>query len=344
MARLGIFADRPVARRRRWNPATAGGLVPVRRGSASMNSTPTPPRSVHVPVMVREVMAQLAFQPGLLVVDGTVGGGGHSQTILNEIGPTGLLIGLDRDAEMLARAKSVLPGSNVTLVQSSFAQLRAVLDDFGLARVDRILVDLGLSSDQLADDARGFSFDAAGPLDLRFNTAEDRPACELLAEWDEAQLIEILTEFGEEPRARQIAAAIVTQRTRRPIRTARELADLVAQVVGQHARRDRHPATRTFQALRIAVNRELDHVRKALSTTFPACLSPGGLLAVITFHSLEDRLVKEAFRDRATWENLTAKPIEPTPAEVRFNPRSRSAKLRVARRKPADAQPQSSSP
>jgi 16S rRNA (cytosine1402-N4)-methyltransferase len=226
----------------------------------------------------------------------------------------------------------VLTADNVALVHDSYENLRGVLDRAGLAHVDRILVDLGLSSDQLADDARGFSFEATGPLDLRFNTQEGKPAWQRLAEWDVETLTTVLTDFGEEPHSRKIAAAIVSQRAEYPIRTARDLADLVTQTVGGGHRPDRHVATRTFQALRIAINRELEHVQRGLETTFPACLPAGGLLAVIAFHSLEDRLVKEAFRNRSTWENLTPKPIEPTPAEVRFNPRSRSAKLRVARR------------
>lgn len=287
-------------------------------------------RTVHVPVMVREVLAQLAPEPGQTVVDGTVGGGGHSQKLLDAIGPAGRLIGLDRDAEMLSRARATLPASNVTLVHESYANLRAVLDQLGIGRVDRILLDLGLSSDQLADEARGFSFEASGPLDLRFDAEEGLPAWQLLNEWDVASLETVLKDFGEEPHSRQIAAAIVAQRAHAPIRTARDLANLVTQVVGR-SRGDRHPATRTFQALRIAVNHELEQVQQALGAAFPACLQVGGLLAILTFHSLEDRLVKDAFRDRSTWASLTPKPIEPTPAEVRFNPRSRSAKLRVAK-------------
>jgi 16S rRNA (cytosine1402-N4)-methyltransferase len=291
------------------------------------------PHTIHTPVLLREVLAQLELRPGLRVVDGTVGGGGHSRKILQAIGPDGLLIGLDRDASMLARTKAVLDAPNVALIQRSYADLRDALDDLHIDRVDRILVDLGLSSDQLADDIRGFRFDAPGPLDLRFDSQAGQPAWQLLEQCDAAELAGILTDFGEEPHARAIASAIVAQRSRKPVRTAQELAELVEHVAGPRARRDRHPATRTFQALRIAVNRELDHVQRALTTTFPACLAPGGILAVISFHSLEDRLVKTAFRDRTVWENMTPKPIEPTPAEARFNPRSRSAKLRVARRR-----------
>jgi len=282
--------------------------------------------------MLREVVQHLELEPGLVVLDGTVGGGGHSRKILDEIGPAGRLIGLDRDASMLVKAQTVLQNPNVILVHQSYADARSVLDQLGLDRVDRILVDLGLSSDQLADQSRGFSFESAGPLDMRFDATNGQPAWQLLADWDEAFITSVLDEFGEEPHSRRIAAAIVEHRAKEPIRTARDLAKVVRRVVGSKGPRDRDPATRTFQALRIAVNRELEQLTEALHDTFPLCLKSGGLLAVISFHSLEDRLVKEAFRERVTWAELTPKPIEPTPAEVRFNPRSRSAKLRIARR------------
>uniref|UniRef100_A0A7C4LNK8 Ribosomal RNA small subunit methyltransferase H n=1 Tax=Schlesneria paludicola TaxID=360056 RepID=A0A7C4LNK8_9PLAN len=290
-------------------------------------------RSIHQPVMVREVLQALALEPGLTVVDGTVGGGGHSARILECLGAHGRLIGLDRDASMLERARSVLPAGNVTLVHASYADLRAVLDQLALAAVDRIFVDLGLSSDQLADESRGFSFDAEGPLDMRYDVSVGRPAWQWLAECDQAALQQILEEYGEEPHSRRIAAAIVSHRRQHPVQSARDLSQLIVRTIGG-AGRDRHPATRTFQALRIAVNQELQHVSRALKETFPACLTAGGLLAVLTFHSLEDRIVKQAFRDRTVWQELTPKPLEPSPAEVRVNPRSRSARLRVARRLP----------
>jgi 16S rRNA (cytosine1402-N4)-methyltransferase len=300
-----------------------------------MASAPTPPLSVHVPVMVREVLRGLELSTGLCVVDGTVGGGGHSRRILEAIGPTGRLLGLDRDPEMLDRARGVVHGENVRLVHRSYADIDAVLTELQWPPVDRILIDLGLSSDQLAADHRGFSFLATGMLDLRFDPLQGEPAWQLLQRLSESELARLFTEYGEEPHAHAIAAAIVRQRATQPIRTAAELGQLIEQTV-RGGRGDRHPATRVFQALRIAVNRELDQLTRALDVTFPRSLAPGGLLAVIAFHSLEDRLVKEAFRRRDVWENKTPKPLEPSPTEVRVNPRSRSAKLRIARRQPGE--------
>jgi len=289
--------------------------------------------SVHVPVMVREVLRGLDLAPGLTVVDGTVGGGGHSKKICELIGPTGRLIGIDRDPTMLDRARSVLPTAGVSLHRGSYVDLPEFLQQDGVSTVDRILVDLGLSSDQLADRERGFSFHADGPLDLRFHAQEGPAAAEFLANASAAELEQILRDYGEEPHSRGIAAAIVRQRATHPINTALELAELVASVTGHKGRAEKHPATRVFQALRLAVNRELEHVQKALTESFPTCLRPGGLLVVISFHSLEDRIVKEAFRDATLWEVVTPKPILPSPTEERVNPRSRSAKIRIARRR-----------
>ncbi len=294
--------------------------------------SPVSPPTVHVPVMMREVLRALDLRPGLVVVDGTLGGGGHAAKILEQIGPSGRLIGLDRDPTALERARPRLSGDNVTLVSASYVDLPQVLPTLALSTVDRILVDLGLSSDQLADHGRGFSFLAEGPLDLRFDATQGIPAAQLVATASEDELTKIFSDYGEDPAAHKLAAAIVKRRAQQPILSARQLADLVEQTLGDPGSREKHPATRIFQALRIAVNRELDHVQQALSTAFPQSLTPGGLLAVITFHSLEDRLVKEAFRHEDAWEVLTPRPIAPTPAEERFNPRCRSAKLRVARR------------
>ena len=290
--------------------------------------------SVHVPVLMREVLKGMELTPGLTVVDGTIGGGGHSYEILEQIRPGGRLLGLDRDATMLQRASEKVHGPDVILRQASYSELPRLLQELQWPAVDRILVDLGLSSDQLEDDSRGFSFHSEGTLDLRFDPSHGQSAAELLASCSVEQLEAILREFGEEPHSRTIAESLARQRAVQPIRTGTELAEAVKNCVGVRGQSaGKHPATRVFQALRIAVNHELDHVRQAIETEFPKVLKPGGILAVITFHSLEDRIVKQAFRDRNTWEVLTAKPVEPTPAEVRFNPRSRSAKLRLARRK-----------
>ena len=283
--------------------------------------------------MLREVLQGLQLSPGLVVVDGTVGGGGHSRKICERIGPTGRLIGIDRDPSMLDRARGVLPVEDVSLHRGSYVELPDFLQVDGVEAVDRILVDLGLSSDQLADRERGFSFHAEGLLDLRFHTGDGPTAAEFLAGADESELEKVLREYGEEPHSRGIAAAVVRLRASHPIRTGQDLAALVENVVGQQGRGEKHPATRVFQALRLAVNRELEHVQKAVTEIFPQCLRPGGLLAVITFHSLEDRIVKDAFRDASLWEAVTPKPLLPTPAEQRVNPRSRSAKLRIARRR-----------
>lgn len=288
--------------------------------------------SVHVPVLVREVLRALELQPGLTVVDGTFGGGGHAAKILEQIGDSGRLIGLDRDPQAIARAASLFPQPNVSLHSRSYVDLPELLAEIGVAAVDRVLVDLGLSSDQLADDARGFSFQSDGPLDLRFDATTGVSASELLQTVSEQELTAILHDYGEEPAARRLAQAMLRQQAAMPIRTAAQLAAVVVEALGPAGPRDKHPATRVFQALRIAVNRELEHVQRALEEVFPQVLKPGGLLAVITFHSLEDRLVKDAFRRSDVWNAITPKPIAPTPAETRVNPRSRSAKLRVARR------------
>lgn len=289
--------------------------------------------AVHRPVMLREVLRMLDLRPGLTVVDGTVGAGGHSRRILEQIGPEGTLVGLDRDPMMLAHAAAVLDAPNVLLRQSSYADLPQVIEELGLEPVDRILLDLGLSSDQLADASRGFSFRSAGPLDLRFDRSTGEPAWQLLQDAPEEELARIFHEWGEEPHNRRIAAEIVAARRGRPIQTSQELAALVEAALPRKPRGRTHPATQVFQALRIAVNEELKHLATALSDSLPRCLKPGGLLVVITFHSLEDRMVKQAFREEDQWQNLTPKPIPPSTAEERINPRSRSAKVRAALKK-----------
>lgn len=301
-----------------------------------MNTGPSrSPRSVHVPVMLREVLQQLDLHPGLVVADGTVGAGGHSQKIWERIQPGGRLIGTDRDAMMLRWAREALPDPAVILQQGSYVELPTVLAGLELDGVDRFLLDLGLSSDQLEDRERGFSFRAEGPLDLRFDTRQGLSAADYLATATAEQLADDFHNFGEEHHSRKIASYLVEHRGQSPVRTAKELADAVTACLGNKASNsERHPATRVFQALRIAVNAELQHVQQGVEEIGPQIVRPGGLMAVITFHSLEDRLVKQAFRDKRIWEDLTPKPLVASPAEVRINPRSRSAKLRVARRRP----------
>ncbi len=291
--------------------------------------------SIHKPVLLREVIRFLDLQPGLIVVDGTVGGGGHSRHILEHIGPEGKLIGLDRDPMMLRRAEGALTSSNCSLHQTSYADLPQLLEQLGIGTVDRILLDLGLSSDQLADETRGFGFKSGGLLDLRFDMHECQPAWMLIEQLDEEQLADLLHRYGEERFSDRIARMLIERRRTHPIRTSRDLVEAVREAVPQAAqqRARRHPATRVFQALRIAVNEELRHLETALRETLPPALTRGGRLVVISFHSLEDRLVKTEFRAENRWQNLTPKPITPRPVEQKVNPRSRTAKLRAAKKK-----------
>jgi 16S rRNA (cytosine1402-N4)-methyltransferase len=287
--------------------------------------------SVHTSVLPAEVMSFLAVEPGMTVVDGTLGGGGHTRLLAEAVGPSGRVIALDRDPAAIARGAAELAGRPVRFAQANFCDIPEVLDALAIDTVDRVLLDVGLSSDQLADDSRGFSFDSDGPLDLRFDPTEGEPAWRMVNRLRPETLADIIYEFGEERFSRRIARRIADAREKEPIRTSRDLARIVVAAVPRQKPPQRiHPATRTFQALRIAVNQELKSLRIALER-IPTRLSPGGRLAVIAFHSLEDRLVKEAFRNRQVWENLTRSPVEAGDDEVARNPRSRSAKLRAAR-------------
>jgi len=264
-------------------------------------------------------------------VDGTLGAGGHARALAERVGPGGLVIGIDRDPEALDRAEHQVAGLSVRLVQANFCDLPEVLGTLGVDAVDGMVLDLGMSSDQLADPSRGFSFDADGPLDLRFDPTEGEPAWRLLNRLSAEHLADLIYHYGEERHSRQIARAIVERRREKPIQTARELAGIVRQCVPRSRSARIDPATLTFQALRIAVNDELKSLEIALRRT-PQSLRRNARLAVISFHSLEDRRVKEAFRDDPRYEVLTKKPIRPGPEETAANPRARSAKLRVAAR------------
>jgi 16S rRNA (cytosine1402-N4)-methyltransferase len=295
------------------------------------------PASVHTAVLPDEVLTLLAVEPGMTVVDGTLGGGGHTRLLADAVGPAGRVIALDRDPAAIERGARELAGRPIRFAQANFCDLPEALDALGIDRVDRVLLDVGLSSDQLADDTRGFSFDSEGPLDLRFDPTEGEPAWRMVNRLRPETLADIIYEFGEERFSRRIARRIADVRAKEPIRTSRDLARVVVAAVPRQKPPPRiHPATRTFQALRIAVNQELKSLRIALER-IPTRLSPEGRLAVISFHSLEDRLVKEAFRNRQVWECLTRGPVEATAEEVARNPRSRSAKLRVARLLPVAA-------
>jgi 16S rRNA (cytosine1402-N4)-methyltransferase len=290
------------------------------------------PSSVHVPVMLGQVLRWLDPRPGAVLVDGTLGGGGHARALAERVGPTGRVIALDRDPAAVAAAELNLAGLPVDLVQANFCDLPEVLKALEVAVVDGVLLDLGVSSDQLADPARGFSFAAQGPLDLRFDPTRGEPAARLVNRLSAEHLAELIHRYGEERYSRRIARAIVQRRRAKPIETAADLAELVRQNVPRsRAGRQIDPATRTFQALRIAINDELKSLEIALRR-MPDCVRGQGRFAVISFHSLEDRLVKQAFRNDPRYEVLTRKPVRPSPEEVERNPRAASAKLRVAGR------------
>lgn len=286
---------------------------------------------VHISVMPAEVLEWLNPRPGQVIVDGTLGAGGHTRLLAERIGNSGgFVLSLDRDPAAIASAERRLAGLPIKVAQANFCELPQVLNELEIKTVDGVLLDLGLSSDQLADEARGFSFESEGPLDLRFSAEEGESAASLIARLSERELADVIYQFGEERFSRRIARRIVERRTERPIRTAAELAELVRRCLPRSQDRI-DPATRTFQALRIAVNRELESLDKALEH-IPNYIAPGGRLAIISFHSLEDRPVKEAFRSDLRLKALTKKPLRPTDDEIYRNPRSRSAKLRVAER------------
>jgi 16S rRNA (cytosine1402-N4)-methyltransferase len=281
--------------------------------------------------MLEEVLKWLDPRPGGVVVDGTLGGGGHSRALAERVGPGGMVIAMDRDPAAIAAAEKNLAGLPLRAIHGDFCDLPEALAELGLTVVDGIVLDLGVSSDQLADPQRGFSFFSTGPLDLRMDPLRGEPARRLIERLSAQHLADLIYAFGEERYSRRIARAIVERRRREPIQTAAELAELVRRCVprSRHERID--PATRTFQALRIAVNDELKSLEIAMSR-LPACLRPGARLAVISFHSLEDRRVKEAFRSDPRLTALTRKPVLPSLDEIERNPRARSAKLRAAER------------
>lgn len=286
----------------------------------------------HVPVMAQEVLDLLRPAPGQTFVDGTLGGGGHTRLLAQRIPPNGLVLALDRDPIAVERADTELRELPVRALHANFSDLPEVLEQLEIAAVDGILLDLGLSSDQLADADRGFSFQSEGPLDLRFDPTRGEPAWRLVERLSAEHLADLIYQYGEERFSRRIARRIVEERRSRSLESAAELARVVRSAVPRSRDERIDPATRTFQALRIAVNEELKWVEVALRR-LPDCLKPGGRLAIISFHSLEDRLVKEAFRNDARLNVLTKRPMRPGEEEVVNNPRARSAKLRAAERK-----------
>lgn len=307
----------------------------------------------HLPVMVEEVMSALSPLAGSFHIDATVGGGGHALRILEAATPGGRLLGLDADPRAIERSRTRLAafGDRVALRQANFEAIGEVARSAGFAQADGILLDLGISSHQLAEGDRGFSFRAAGELDMRFDPTRGEPASELVARLDEDALADLFRRFGEEPQARRVARAIVAERSRAPVVTADHLAAVVSRAVPAppRGRRRIHPATRVFQALRIAVNRELEVLPRALADALEL-LRPDGRLVVIAYHSLEDRIVKRFVAEERRGcvcpprlpvctcgraprlAPVGRQPQLPTEAEVDRNPRARSARLRAARR------------
>jgi 16S rRNA (cytosine1402-N4)-methyltransferase len=308
----------------------------------------------HLPVLVDEVISMLAPAPDSLHIDATLGGGGHTERILEATSPDGRLLGLDADPAALARVEARLRprfGERLVLRQANFRELATVAPAAGFGAVDGCLFDLGLSSFQLADRERGFGFRAGGPLDMRFDPSRGVPAAELLATLDADELTALFRRYGEEPKASRIARAIVVARRVAPIGSAEELAALIERVLPPNPRQPRrtHPATRVFQALRIAVNEELDALEAGLHAALDL-LRPGGRLVVLSYHSLEDRIVKRFIQSerrgcvcppevpvcvcgRNPRLRLITRPsLTPTAAEISANPRARSARLRAAER------------
>jgi 16S rRNA (cytosine1402-N4)-methyltransferase len=300
----------------------------------------------HRTVLLEEAVDALAIRADGAYVDATFGRGGHSRLILDRLGPRGRLIALDRDPEAVAAAKRI-SDARFNVVHASFAELAGVLERLGLEGVDGVLLDLGVSSPQLDDAARGFSFRRDGPLDMRMDTSRGQTAAQWLDTASEAEIREVIRDYGEERFAKQIAKAIVAARQRGPVVTTGQLADIVGAAV-RTREKNKDPATRTFQAVRIYLNQELAHLSLALPQILEL-LTPGARLAVISFHSLEDRIVKQFMRDAARADmpirlplrerelpqprlRLIGKPVRPSADEIAANPRARSATLRVVER------------
>ena len=299
-----------------------------------MRLPPSPrPRSSepHVTVLRDETVGSLAPKAGGVYVDATLGAGGHAEAILR-VEET-QVIGIDRDptALGLARARLAPFGNRVTLVQGRFGAVGELLADIGITTVDGLMADVGVSSMQLDDPARGMSFRAEGPLDMRMDPTSGETVLDLIDRLDDDELADVIFRFGEERRSRRVARCIKQARAAGELGTTLDLRRAVVRAVGPARIGGVDPATRTFQAFRIAVNRELDELEQLLAAA-PQVVAPGGVVAIIAFHSLEDRLVKRALRDRSTWRPITKKPVTATDEEIADNPRSRSAKLRAATR------------
>lgn len=304
--------------------------------------------TAHIPVLVSEVIAGLDLKPGDNVIDATLGGGGHAEAILEAIAPKGKLLGIDWDKKAIERAQNRLAQhqNRLILKTGNYREVKAIAYESGFNEISAILLDLGLSSDQLADQSRGFSFTSPGPLDMRFSDEELTTAAEIVNTWSEKDLAHIFRKYGEERHGTRIARLITAFRQHAPFASALELADVVLRGAGRRGSRI-HPATRVFQALRITINRELENLEAALPVMVDILQSSGRLVA-ISFHSLEDRIVKQFFKREASGclcppelpscccghqpslRLINKKVITPSPEEIRRNPASRSAKLRIA--------------
>ena len=290
--------------------------------------------AIHIPVLKDEVLEWLQPRPDALYVDGTLGLGGHTQAILERSAPTGRVVGFEWDEEAAAATGLHLAGfgERVRIVRASYADVVPELERLGIVEVDGLVADLGVSSLQLDRAERGFSFRTDNALDMRMDQRRPMTAATLVAQAAEDQLADIFYHYGEERQARRIARFIVEARTQAPVDTTGRLAAIVAAAVPRKYHPPKvHVATKVFQALRIAVNGELDNLSRLLATA-PQILAPGARICMITFHSLEDRIVKQAFQQNPAYAVLSKRPIEPSSEEMRRNPRARSAKLRVAER------------
>lgn len=303
----------------------------------------------HVPVLLNESIEALGIKPGGIYVDGTVGGGGHSAKIAARLAGSGLLIGIDRDKSALSAASEALRGfENVKLIHDNFSNIKNILDNLGLSTINGFLFDLGVSSYQLDEPSRGFSFMRDAPLDMRMDTEAPLSAYDVVNEYGEKELADIIYKYGEERYSRRVASAIARVRRERPVKTTAELAAIVERAIPKRgAPMDKHPATRTFQAIRIEVNEELSLLEKSIKDAV-SCLDTNERSCVITFHSLEDRIIKNVFKElenpctcprdlpvcvcgkKPSVRIITKKPIIPGADELETNVRARSAKLRVA--------------
>lgn len=308
---------------------------------------------MHIPVLLEETLTALAPRAGGRYIDGTLGGGGHAEAVLNASNPDSCLLGLDRDPAAVERSRQRLHhfGTRAICIHATFDTMKAVAAKYGFEKADGILLDLGVSSFQLDEPARGFSLMNDGPLDMRMDTSQGITASEFLGTFDGdwKRLAKLLYDFADEPAAGRIAKVILAEHEKKPITTTLQLATLIEKAVGGRRGAPRHPATRTFQALRIAVNAETKQARAGIEAAIEL-LAENGTLAVITFHSIEDRIAKQAINEHVgrmislqqggqTWSGrlpavtrLNRRPIAPLPEEISRNPRARSAKLRAARR------------